>query len=699
MPVKRSTPPFDEDDLNAAERELIRCAAAGEIARVKHYEDRTVRAALVRELAIESWDGWPVHEQGVLLIGAEIQDTLDLVHCHVRKPLALVDCDIGDDVSLAIDMDRARLGFVSLYQSRIRGGIRAQQAKVQGDWFMRGAKVSGGFDINGATVDGQVSAEDAAFSVESGDAINAHSMACRGWFMDRAKVHGCFRIMGAKVDGQVSAEGATFFVESDDAINAHSLACRGWFMDGAEVSGAFTINSAKIDGQVNAEDATFSVESGDAINAHSMACRGWFMDRAKVHGRFWIASAKVDGQVVANEATFSVESGHAINAQAMKCEGWFMRGATCHGVTFLHSATVGAGFVMDNATLQSCPGESRALDLTRARIDGFIRFFGEAAIEGALVLDHARVEGEAVLCPISPTGGRSNRLALSARHLTISRLVMPREGMAGVVDLRDARIGTLVDHCDGWPRPVERGLTPLGNRMLLDGLIYDRIDDLRGGSSNDNRSVVEDRIRWLLSQPREDIVDHFKPQPWQQLAKVMRAAGYIDEAREVEIEARNRYRWSKGAKWPDKLFGFLAYHLSHYGRSPVVSLSWSLGIVLACTLIFHNVAQPQQQWDPRAADTFAPDVEVFSPIYTGTANKGAYPEFNALAYSLDVFVPILDLGMEEFWRPNTAHWSGSFPTGWALFGVTVIERVMGAVLVALTIIGLTGLLRRGERPF
>ena len=87
-----------------------------------------------------------------------------------------------------------------------------------------------------------------------------------------------------------------------------------------------------------------------------------------------------------------------------------------------------------------------------------------------------------------------------------------------------------------------------------------------------------------------------------------------------------------------------------------------------------------------------------------------YPDFNPLLYSLDVFVPVLDLGMDRYWRPNPNHlrpawgetlWmTGSalyWMTGSALYWLTILQRFLGAILIAIMVTSFTGLLTREDK--
>ena len=108
--------------------------------------------------------------------------------------------------------------------------------------------------------------------------------------------------------------------------------------------------------------------------------------------------------------------------------------------------------------------------------------------------------------------------------------------------------------------------------------------------------------------------------------------------------------------------------------------------------------------------------------YTQEAFARSYPEFNALAYSLDVFVPFVSFGYEDHWRPNirwrplaevavpnvaglveramggggggAVQWASLTVTiGGALYVLGVVEMLLGLVLTSLAVTGFTGLLR------
>lgn len=101
----------------------------------------------------------------------------------------------------------------------------------------------------------------------------------------------------------------------------------------------------------------------------------------------------------------------------------------------------------------------------------------------------------------------------------------------GIVDLNGAHVGDLVDDMQSWP--------PAG-RLTLHGFTYDRIS----GAPTD----APQRLRWLAKGSSWN--GEFFPQPYTQLAKVLRDMGHDAEARKVLAEReRLLYREKSTTHW------------------------------------------------------------------------------------------------------------------------------------------------------
>ena len=95
---------------------------------------------------------------------------------------------------------------------------------------------------------------------------------------------------------------------------------------------------------------------------------------------------------------------------------------------------------------------------------------------------------------------------------------------------------------------------------------------------------------------------------------------------------------------------------------------------------------------------FSAGFEAMAPI----KDSGNYPEFRALVYSVDVFLPVVDLKQASYWLPDTtkAFKLGisekiSIPaSGKALWHYVWLETAAGWVLTTLFVVSLTGLVRK-----
>jgi hypothetical protein len=226
--------------------------------------------------------------------------------------------------------------------------------------------------------------------------------------------------------------------------------------------------------------------------------------------------------------------------------------------------------------------------------DGMMMFIGLRA-EGAMTFHRTvvRADGSALLL----IEARTNMLTLR-----------PAPASAGAIVLRDAHISRLIVDPVGWPEacPVELG-----------GLTYDRISR----RSHDTVTwTVRERLDWMA---RYDPA--FAPGPYDQLAAALRRDGREGEARQVlRVRERLRHRamGRLGAIWgtvQDATIGF--------GYRPARALLW-LVAVLAGGSAWFALSGP------------------LAPV-----KPGETPTWDPVLYTLDLLVPLVDLGHEHAWNP------------------------------------------------
>ena len=199
--------------------------------------------------------------------------------------------------------------------------------------------------------------------------------------------------------------------------------------------------------------------------------------------------------------------------------------------------------------------------------------FGETFSQDAVSLVNAKVAGALIVAPIE---GKKE----------------PPAVFNGSLDFKSAQIHVLVDSPEAWPK--RKHSNGLRNVIHLDGFTYERF----GGGA----PVVADvRKAWLKRQPPAHLGRDFKPQPFEQLIKVLRDMGHPEEAQKLAMERqgflirRRLARWWAGPREAvDALaacFGRDRGLLIGHGYRPLRVL-FIMGVVaLACGFYFKLAAE------------------------------------------------------------------------------------------------------------
>ncbi|MHB8381615.1 MAG: hypothetical protein ACYDC3_04650 [Candidatus Binataceae bacterium] len=243
-----------------------------------------------------------------------------------------------------------------------------------------------------------------------------------------------------------------------------------------------------------------------------------------------------------------------------------------------------------------------------------------------------------------------------------------------VLDLADTTAQALYDDRNSWPAP--------GN-LDVDGFVYNAII---GGPA-----TASERLQWLALQ-----APGYRPRPYRQLAQVLREEGRDDGAIEVLIAQRVAQRRLGHMDTDERAWNLMLEATIGYGYRPLRALWWIGGFVILGAILFgagyrFQVITPTEQ---AAYRTFAK---------TGDTPPH-YPPFSALVYSLENFLPVVDLHQGQFWRPNPRHRARDAQPSkpgainlpamllrWYLW----IHILAGWILTPLLFAGLSGLIRPG----
>jgi hypothetical protein len=547
---------------------------------------------------------------------------------------------------------------------------------------------------------------------------------------------------------------------------------------GAKIGGQLSFTFATLDGGKDGQGTALKalnaqgVEVGDSL----------FLRQITATGTVWAASAIIDGQLDCEGAILNGgEDGHgnaldALNAQGVEVgASLFLRLVTASGTVDLNAAKIGAQMDCDRATLDGGKdGRGTALkalnaegvevgnglllrrvttmgtvDMTGAKIGGQLTFSGAILNGGkdghgnalkALTAQGVQVGHDLILYQVTSMGtadvagakiggqlaltgatlnggkdGRSNALyALNAQGLVVSQSFLFR-GLASVegrIDLTTAHVRDLVDDVTSWPSATDN--------LTLDGFTYDQI----GGGGPTSFAA---RKNWLRvgSHWQGD----FRPQPYTQLAKVLRQMGHAGEARKVLIERerllavhrlesdRKDFRaaydggvMSKGDSgkiWlrmrGAQFWAWLTGKVAGYGYAPqralycalaciggsffAYMLFWQLGAMVPTDAVILTSVEWQSAFD---LDGLRPALVWADPSRSGPATSH-YETYYSLPYALDVFLPIVDLGQQSTWGQTTVTNLGVVARIY-----TWLLQAAGYIITSLGLAAATGIIQRNQ---
>ncbi len=211
-----------------------------------------------------------------------------------------------------------------------------------------------------------------------------------------------------------------------------------------------------------------------------------------------------------------------------------------------------------------------------------------------------------------------------------------------VLTLRNTEVGALRDLVDAWPPNLELG-----------GFKYSR---LGGFDGNETYSMAYRDIGWLKQEWLEK-QRTYSPQPYEQLADVVKKMGLLDQANEIlfakkEREQKQAWDLQQWRSW----FWLAAQRYSiGYGCHIFWSLGWIVGFIAVGWLIALRTIQGKHEgrlW--------------------------------CFIYSLDLLLPIIQLDKRNY----DIHLSG-----WAKH-YFYVHKIFGYVLAAFIIAGISGLTKQ-----
>ena len=413
------------------------------------------------------------------------------------------------------------------------------------------------------------------------------------------------------------------------------------------------------------------------------------------HGSFRsvnLQGAHVDNQLQLNESTFEkkitmggIRTGTSVMMRSATFKGdvdlhasYIGRDVSGQNSSFLGALNLDGAQVDDSVTLTSedpdrpekrtVPTKISKLDLSGARIGKGV-YIANAIIENELMLTRVHVE-DTLMISKSTINAKSVALDFSdLGSLFILASLVPSLDMTGAIIHRNLGFGTnkwandakltlrgteaksLIDRADSWP-----------NKLVLNGFVYLHTYPL----GSDTIDFAGRDTQWLKDWVAKQVT--YSPQPYKQLASVLLSAGYKEKADEILIARKEQERsLAKGLDWGALT---LQKHFIGYGYHPILYTLWwmVLFVSLGSFLLYWEIPFNQPYF--------------FPPSSIGAALN---QHLALWLYSLDRFLPVVNL--ESHITPKIEL------SGW-LKNWFNVQQIMGYVVAAFLIAGLTGLVEK-----
>ncbi|CAN7287223.1 hypothetical protein LJR039_001314 [Pseudorhodoferax sp. LjRoot39] len=566
----------------------------------------------------------------------------------------------GAYVTDQLDLTGCRIPYnVSLKCCRFVGPVRAQDARVEGLMTLEESHLAQG--------------------------LNADRLRCAGglFLRHRFKAVGQVRLLSAHIGGDLECGGGHFERTDKEAFRADGAVVKGdvIFNDGFKATGTVQLLGAQIGGDLQCCRGQFEGNGGDALLANRAFVAGSVFFNSDSKGTFKatgtvsLSGAHIGGKLECADGKFEAKNGDALSAERVVVKGsvFLNRTFRATGQVRLRGAQIGGDL--------ACSG-------------------GQFEAEGkhALLLKRAVVMGAWLF----------NKLETPVR-----------------VDASHMEVAVLVDAIDSWAAG-----------SVLDGLRYGALHD-------DARALGKARLGWLQKQSVEHLggngrSDDFRPQPWRQLQHVLRDMGHAEDARQIGVAFEQQlYRigrigQSREGVWPPvawcrrvvarsghSLFGML----SGYGYRPMRLMAWMTLVWLFCAFCYWRLALPPHgaigPSDPlvfqheRYASCVSDSPVAVSAAGAGTQNArnwylcgpllAEYSTFSPLAYSLDLLLPLVDLGQDKAWgalvpTPQATPWNEflAFSPGHLVRWLVWFQTLFGWIASLLLVGIVSGFARRSE---
>ncbi len=465
--------------------------------------------------------------------------------------LSLVDASIGLNLTL---QDSLGTGDLLLTRSRIAGSAFLDRLDLEGDLYLTNARIDGDLSFGAARIAAKAAPADQPDAPLAGGGIFASNLRLGGSLFlgpgtDRPGIAGSEGAMPTQCQANAGAsEQNPPAATEEPRFRARSLTLLG-----AEIGGELAMRQVAVEGEIMLQD----VEVADDLWLTTAEAGSVNLSGAKIGGFLLLMDLRDAGAFNAD----SMQIGHAL---------WTNRGTEIAGY-----ADFSAGIVAGSTEIKgACFLGDVKLDAGQIVHD--LRLSDGTEIKGNLAAGFLTIGGS-----LDMTGGKfvavdltgttiGSELRLATEHKRVE--------IGTALSLRNVKADSLQDLPEAWPETVD-----LVN-FTYQHLGGSRAEDGEAALSIDNREAAA-LIDWLARQKT------YSPQPYAQLAGVLRQSGAEDKARAILFAAKERERAE--AAGGEAFWLALQYVFTGYGLYTYVSGLWVIALVAIGYVVFSFDTSPQ----------------------------------------------------------------------------------------------------------
>jgi hypothetical protein len=539
--------------------------------------------------------------------GAEIAKGLNLNLAFANGAVDLSDTLIAGHVELD---DVTFLDKLWLNRARIGGVLFMQRSRVGSDLVLDGADVAQNIELLELSLSRALDNGDTEYGLLSGRQLHVSGHLIIG--SSEAPVRMPARLTGQAVEAAAGAADAAQEPQVEPQVEP-----------GPALDSAASLPDASETAPLSATDLTGTESSGgiaaDAAAApaaaeRSYSVRAWQLNltgaridgELRMRGLWLLQQVTLEDAVIGDDLWLSESEVGRAAFSATSVKGFvLLQGLRVKEQAQLDSASIGRSLVMDDQTELTgwrMPGASvkggiylagakvsGPADLNSISVDRDLALGDGAVFSGPVDASFARIGGSLDLTNGAFASVNLTGAEIAAELRLAAAGAVPQFAREAELNLRNTTVNTLQDVAESWPCVLH-----------LEGFTYQRQirserprravaapdpcgADSVAATSEDRRAA--ELISWLSRQ------QPFSPQPYVQLAAVLRQSGDNETAKAVLFAGKAR-EWQAAGPWSKFLLS-LQFAFTGFGLYPYVAGYWVLALIGIGTAVFSLDPSPE----------------------------------------------------------------------------------------------------------